>query len=816
MGEVYRAEDLTLDHPVALKFLPGIVAAGDSRLAQFHNELKTARQVSHKNVCRLYDLGEAEGRRFLTMEYVDGEDLSSLLRRIGRIPHDKAVDIARQLCAGVAAAHERGVVHRDLKPSNVMIDADGNVRITDFGIATVTGAADEHSGGTPHYMAPEQFTGKPASVRSDVYALGLILFEVFTGRRAVDVRTLAELQNFHEHGAVTTPSSIVRDVDPAVERLILRCLDRDPERRPVSALVVAAALPGGDPLAAALAAGETPSPELLVAAAETSAIGVGRGIALVAVILAGLAAFVLISARVSFAGRTPLPRSPEVLVDRAQQIAQSLGYRDPAGDDAYGFALNGPVISWVRNRKSTSDRWDAFNAGSLPGILFWYRTSPRAMRPLVGMTVQMDDPPARVSNMRLLVLDTEGRLLQFRAVPPQRDTGTGAEPDWDPLFAAAGLNRAAFTAGSTQWVPRDYGDTRAAWDGPLGDQAHTQVHVEAAAYHGRPTSFAVYGPWNQPAGETGGTRSLFSALDRAAVFMLIGLLLSILSAGILLARHNLRQNRADRRGALRVAGTVAVLSAAGWVLGAHHVTSIPDEFQSATGMAEQITLVALVMWVLYVGLEPYVRRFWPDSLLGWSRLASGYVRDPRCGHDVLIGLAGGVVIVLAELAKVTVPSMLGGVAPYPTMGDRPELLAQPSGIPATWLTSATSAIEFALLTAMVVVVLRLFVRWTWVRAAVVALLLTLICMDNLGSNATLLIAPAVAGVVFSWLLLRHGLLSFAAAWFVRLVLMTVPFVSSGSWAATPGNWTLIALVGLTVFAFYSARAGQPLFAILDS
>src|SRR5678809_919582 len=134
MGEVYRADDLTLDQPVALKFLPEGV--GDpQKLAQFHNELRTARLVSHKNVVRLYDLGEAQGRRFLTMEYVDGEDLASLLRRIGRFPQERALAIARQLCAGVAAAHDRGVIHRDLKPHNVMIDGDGNVRITDFGIA---------------------------------------------------------------------------------------------------------------------------------------------------------------------------------------------------------------------------------------------------------------------------------------------------------------------------------------------------------------------------------------------------------------------------------------------------------------------------------------------------------------------------------------------------------------------------------------------------------------------------------------------------------------------------------------------------------
>src|SRR5437764_7841521 len=163
MGEVYRADDLTLDQPVALKFLPEGVAGNDARLAQLHNELRVARQVSHKNVCRLYDLGDADGRRFLTMEYVDGEDLAASLRRFGRMPPDKAIQIARQLCAGVAAAHERGVLHRDLKPANVMLDGNGDVRITDFGIATLGGNAGEGVAGTPQYMAPELLAGKPAS-----------------------------------------------------------------------------------------------------------------------------------------------------------------------------------------------------------------------------------------------------------------------------------------------------------------------------------------------------------------------------------------------------------------------------------------------------------------------------------------------------------------------------------------------------------------------------------------------------------------------------------------------------------------------------
>src|SRR5687767_13659584 len=124
MGEVYRADDLRLGQPVALKFLPDAVGTDAKRLAQFHNEVRTARQVSHPNICRVYDIGEVDGHLFLSMELVDGEDLASSLRRIGRFPEDKATDIARQLCAGLAAAHERGVLHRDLKPANVMLDGN--------------------------------------------------------------------------------------------------------------------------------------------------------------------------------------------------------------------------------------------------------------------------------------------------------------------------------------------------------------------------------------------------------------------------------------------------------------------------------------------------------------------------------------------------------------------------------------------------------------------------------------------------------------------------------------------------------------------
>ena len=160
------------------------------RLAQFHNEVRTARQVSHPNICRVYDIGEVEGQLYLSMEFVDGEDLATSLRRIGRFPEDRATEIARQLCAGLAAAHERGVLHRDLKPANVMLDGAGKVRVMDFGLAAV-GPVEDVRAGTPAYMAPEQLLGREVTVRSDIYALGLVLYELFTGRRAFTATTLA-------------------------------------------------------------------------------------------------------------------------------------------------------------------------------------------------------------------------------------------------------------------------------------------------------------------------------------------------------------------------------------------------------------------------------------------------------------------------------------------------------------------------------------------------------------------------------------------------------------------------------------------------
>jgi serine/threonine protein kinase len=235
-------------------------------LKRFYDEVHIARQISHKNVCRVYDIGEIDGQPY-------GEDLASLLRRIGRLPADKATEFGRKLCAGVAAAHAQGVLHRDLKPANIMIDGRGELRVTDFGLAGIAKQLQgaEVRNGTPAYMSPEQLTGKEVSLQSDLYAVGLILYEIFTGKPAFEANTLAETIRLRQQSHVT-PSTLVADPDKNVELAILRCLEADPKARPVSALAVAALLPGGDPLAAALAEGETPSPEAVAAAGSTDAL----------------------------------------------------------------------------------------------------------------------------------------------------------------------------------------------------------------------------------------------------------------------------------------------------------------------------------------------------------------------------------------------------------------------------------------------------------------------------------------------------------------------------------------------------------------
>ena len=246
MGKVYKAQDTDLKEKVAIKLLKPEIAADKKTIERFRNELKFARKIRHKNVCQMYDLNKEEGAHYITMEYVAGEDLKSMIRMMEQLSSGKTIFIAKQVCEGLAEAHRLGVVHRDLKPQNIMIDKDGNTRIMDFGIArslktkgiTATGVMI----GTPEYMSPEHVEGKEVDQRSDIYSLGVILYEMVTGRVPFEGDTPFTIGVKHKSEEPKDPKELNTQLPEDLNLVILRCLEKDREKRYQSAGEVRAEL----------------------------------------------------------------------------------------------------------------------------------------------------------------------------------------------------------------------------------------------------------------------------------------------------------------------------------------------------------------------------------------------------------------------------------------------------------------------------------------------------------------------------------------------------------------------------------------------
>jgi serine/threonine-protein kinase len=806
MGEVYRADDLKLGQPVALKFLPEAVDRDPARLTQLHTEVRMARQVSHPNVCRVYDVGGYEGHTFLSMEYVDGEDLASLLRRIGRFPEDRAIEVSRQICAGLSAAHDRGVVHRDLKPANVMLDGTGRIRITDFGLAGLTG--ESLRAGTPAYMAPEQLAGGEVTPRSDIYSLGLVLYELFTGRRALEGRNLAELIAKREQDGITQPSQIVHDLDPAIDRAIMRCIEPSPAQRPSSALAVAASLPGGDPLAAALAAGETPSPEMVAAAGTMSALKPAEALLGLSIALAAIVAWVLLADRLLATSLVPLPKPPVLLEDRARQILASIGY--PAGiDSAHGIVQAG-YLAYASRKPELLTR-ERLSSGNPAMLHYWYRGSSTSMVPTGDRNrVSQEDPPLTVSGMTWVVTDPEGRLVRLAVVPPQRDSPSAAqaEPvDWTPLFQAAGLDITAFTAAEPEWTPMLYADTRAAWTGPLPNLPGERLRIEAAAYRGKPVHFQQVAPWTTPSRmpQTIAQRRVgwFQGLVQLVV-------LAVFAAAALIARHNLRKGRGDRRGAFRLAGFITLTAIGVWALDAKHFAD-PSLEMSRFFIGQPLWAAAL-LWLLYLALEPYVRRFWPATLVSWSRLMAGQWRDPLVGRDILFGVALGALVAVLGFAASYIGLRLG----YPTPPQVPELsqLLGTHMVVARTLNQMFNAVLNALFAVFGMVLLKIFVKREMAASVIAIVLVMILAVRGIFDSGPAALNGAIALLIVTMIVLTIQKLGLVATIVLFLMNMTmsaaVVTLDSSKWFF--GNSLLLIAMpaALALYGFYASRGGEPL------
>jgi serine/threonine-protein kinase len=818
MGEVYRADDLKLGQPVALKFLPESIDRDPARLMQLHTEVRMARQVSHPNVCRVYDVGEFDGHTFLSMEYIDGEDLASLLRRIGRFPEDRAVELARQICAGLAAAHERGVVHRDLKPANIMLDGSGRIRITDFGLAGSTGEVIR--AGTPAYMAPEQLAGSEVTPRSDVYALGLVLYEMFTGRRALEGGNVAELIAKREQVGVTQPSAIVTSLDPAIDRAIMRCLQRNPAERPASALAVAASLPGGDPLAAALAAGETPSPEMVAAAGTTSALQPLQAIAGLAIALGLLAFTAFLADRTLVTSLVPMPKPPLILAERAKDILGAIGY--PAGiDSGYGF-MPSNVLGY------SSDHPDVVTparlASGVPAALhFWFRGSPTVMIPHEGRDqVTEDDPAFEISGMTHVVLDPEGRLVRLAVVPPQLDppspqggsggTGHSSQPEtasWKPLFDAAGLDIAAFTPAAPEWTPTMYADTRVAWTGPLPGIPGQPLRIEGGSYRGKPVYFHPVAPWTTPSRmpNTVTERQRVSFMSALTQLVTIG----IMVAAALIARHNWRKGRGDRRGAWQLAAFVSLCAVGVWLIDNKHVAN--PTLEMTRFFTGQPLWAAGLLWILYLAVEPYVRRFWPSTLVSWSRLMARQWRDPLVGRDVLLGVALALAVRVLTIGSTYLNVRLGHPA-TPDVPDLQELLSASVNVART-LNQVFNAVLNAIFAVFVLVVLKMVLRREWLAALVAIGLVMGLLTGGFGKGTELAInftAMLLAVAIMVFTIQRLGLVAVTVAFFVLYLLgNAVITLDTSRWFFGDSMIQLSIPALLAVYGFYASRGGEPLF-----
>jgi predicted Ser/Thr protein kinase len=810
MGEVYRADDLTLAQPVALKLLPA-AAASEAMVARLRSEVRIARRVSHRNVCRVYDIGEADGLPFISMEYVDGEDLSSLLKRIGRLPADKALDVARRVCAGLAAAHERGVLHRDLKPANVMLDREGEVVITDFGLATLAGQIpeDEARSGTPTYMAPEQLQGV-VTARSDIYSLGLVLYEIFTGKRAFDSRTLAALRERRE-ATPQSPSSHVRDLDPAVEHAILWCLEFDPGRRPPSALAVAAALPGGDPLAAALEAGQTPSPEIVAEAGESTGLRPRAAVLRLGAAVAGLIIVFVLGIHSSGLDRVGVV-APDALVQKARDLLAQIGYDAAPRDEAHGFGPETDLIQYLENRKQPRTDWARALPGRPPVVYFWYRTSPRRLidTEFSGGFMTPGDvwiwrPPATIAGMVNVGLDAHGRLNFLQALPPEVETPPKEDraPDWDSLFAAAELDRRLFQPVDPTWTSLAASDVRAAW---TGTEPGTSIplRVEAAAFHGRPVFFSLVGPWTHPYRMQPDPRT---ARQRVAAVIGAVFVFSAFTAAAIFARRNWLTGRGDRRGAARLALFVFSVQILLWLCRGHHVLGI-EELGLLTLATAGALYFAGLAWLLYLSLEPYVRKHWPQTLISWSRLLSGRLRDPLVGRDLLSGVLLG--LLWAMVVETTVFVVVHGMGAPPRLGEM-EYLAGGRRIVGAWLASLLGSISSTLILFLVLALLRVLLKRRWLAA--LAFVVVLAAPFILASRHPQIEAPMLVAIytIAAVAVIRSGLVALAAGILTSDVLLSVPVTANASsWYAGSPAFVFSSVLALALWGFYTSLAGQRL------
>jgi serine/threonine-protein kinase len=674
-------------------------------------------------------------------------------------------------------------------------------------------------------MAPEQFAGQPLTPATDLYALGLVLFELFTGERVQqgkDVHAIRSAQ--HTVAQTLTTSGSGAKLDPLVQRVIERCLDPDPKRRPQSAVVIAAALPGGDPLAAALAAGETPSPQMVAAAGSEGSLSFRVAIPLLLLLIVGLVSGVWLEGRNAYSAVVPFPNSPEILMGKAREMLVRLGYTEPATDTSGGFVADDAYEQWLDQHDTSTTRWQHVASVRPAPVRFWHRASPLPMEPQAyadnhpgnGLAITRDDPPMTVAGMTYLELDPEGRLITLDAVVAQAidPAAPVSEPDWPALFREAGLDISTFVPATPTRIGRMAFDAAAAWTGPGADATGAELRVEAAAFRGRPVFFRLIGPWT-PTPMTVADRGRLNDRSEAVNQAVVVVIFAVLLGAILLAVRHVTLGRTDTRAATRLAIVLGGLTLVGALLGTH-VSSGTRWINLGFLLTSWAGFGAMMSWTFYAALEPVARRHWPQMLISWTRLLDGRWRDPLVGRDILIGCVLGLALRHVDVIKAVALEWRGGLQGLPT-----GYLTMWNGLrwtAADLIEGIPMGLWVGLGTLMLLVLLRMVLRGA-VPAAIAAVVIMRL-------PAAISEPDPLVSVTFG--LVTVGAWVFIATRFGLVMFATLIFVSSGGPASGFGGgfaapdfaqgtvlFKMAVYAAIGVFGFYTATRGRKASGWLD-
>ena len=576
-----------------------------------------------------------------------------------------------------------------------------------------------------------------------------------------------------------------------------------------------AGLPGGDPLAAALAAGETPSPQLVADAGGEGSIRPWVGLVLFAVVLAGIVLTALLADRVMLFHKVPLPDPPEIMALCAKLVLERCGHADPPVDQVYYYQPSETILRHIQHEDSSPGRWD--NLATLrPGPLYFlYRQSPQPLDPVLPSAVVFSNlfvtdknPPPTAPGMAGVRLDPQGRLLRMYAIPPQlsTDPATPAGVDWGRWFDAPtiGFELKELKEVSPEWTPPCACDRQAAWVGALPERPDEPVRVEAAAFRGRPVYFEIMPTWREPNPPVESPQGLF---------FLWPVMLVLLGGAVLLAIRNLRRGRGDLRGAVRLGGAILAIEMGAWIVGGHHTLS--SEWIQLTVCLGEGGTYALIYGLGYLAVEPAVRRRWPWRVTAWNRLLDGRWRDPMVGRDLLIGLALGAVVLVVMRLEWLLTAWLGVPTPPPFMGTGPSALQIPGPPPPLYAVLLLLGIPIVIpmLYLLLSFALFLVVRREWLAWGAVWLLFTLVfALPLLGpssvGNALILLGQGVRTALWTFVLARFGLLV-GTGWLCVELLAMAPLTNHFSaWFATSGLVMAAVVMALAGYAFATATRGR--------